>query len=198
MASAATERLGAPPAPRRGFTSHGVFGMALFVFSEVMLFTAFISAFLIVRGGTAPGAWPPAGQPRLPFAQTAVHTLALLASGVALWLAARSGGRRATVASGGPMLAALALGAYFVAAQGVEWAALLREGLTLTSSQAGAFFYVIVGAHALHALAALAALALCWARLRAGRLTPGVFGATRLFWNFVVLMWPVLYLVVYR
>lgn len=198
MAGPVAERLGSAPAPRRGFTSHGVFGMALFVFSEVMLFAAFISAFLIVRNGAAVGAWPPAGQPRLPFAQTAVHTVALLASGVALWFAARSGGRRGTVAAGRPLLVALALGAYFVVAQGVEWAALLREGLTLTSSQAGAFFYVIVGAHALHAVAALAALAFCWARLRAGRLSPGVFGAARLFWSFVVLMWPVIYLVVYR
>ena len=47
------------------------------------------------------------------------------------------------------------LGAFFVLFQGVEWVALLREGLTLTSSTHGAFFYLIIGTHALHAVVAL-------------------------------------------
>jgi len=44
--------------------------------------------------------------------------------------------------------AALVLGAFFVVGQGLEWLALLRHGLTLTSSQLGSFFYLIVGLHA--------------------------------------------------
>jgi cytochrome c oxidase subunit 3 len=182
---------------RRGITDHGLFGMALFVFTEVMLFAAFISGYAIVRRSALPGAWPPAGQPRLPFAQTGVHTAALLASGVLLFLAQRVATRRGLAAAGRPLAGALVLGVYFVVAQGVEWAGMLRQGLTLTSSQVGAFFYVIVGAHALHAVAALVALAVCALRLRTGRLTPQVFGAVQLFWYFVVLVWPVLYLVLY-
>jgi len=182
---------------RRGYVSHGVFGMALFVFTEVMLFAAFISAFVIVRSGAA-GLWPPPGQPRLPFGQTAIHTVALLASGALLYLAERRSRSRGMPAAAGPLLAALALGIYFVVAQGVEWTALLRQGLTLTSSQVGAFFYLIVGAHALHAVVAIGALGVCWTRLRAGRLTPGVFSTTQFFWYFVVLMWPAIYLVVYQ
>ncbi len=187
-----------PAAARRGFTDHAVFGMALFVFTEVMLFAAFVSGFLIVRNNAPPGWWPPPNQPRLPFAQTAVHTLALLASGALLAVAARAHRARGPAAASTPLLGAIVLGVYFVAAQGVEWAAMLRQGLTLTSSQVGAFFYVIVGTHALHAIVAIAALAACWLRLRAGRLRPSVFGAARLFWYFVVLVWPALYLVVYR
>ena len=89
------------------------------------------------------------------------------------------------------------LGVAFVAIQGVEWARMLAQGLTLTSSLIGGFFYVIVGAHALHAVVAIAFLALAWRSLRAGRLSPSVFGATRVFWYFVVLLWPVIYLKVY-
>src|SRR5262249_8559310 len=96
-----------------------------------------------------------------------------------------------------PLLVSIVLGAYFVIAQGVEWAALLGRGLTLTSSQAGAFFYVIVGAHALHAVAALGALLLCWVRMGSGTPKPAVFAVTQMFWYFVVLMWPLIYLVVY-
>jgi len=82
--------------------------------------------------------------------------------------------------------------------QGVEWVRLIGEGLTLTSSTHGAFFYLIVGVHALHALAALVALGWVLRRLRSGVLPPSVFSATALFWYFVVGVWPIIYLRVYR
>jgi cytochrome c oxidase subunit 3 len=193
-----TERPAAPATPRRGFTDHALFGMALFVFTEVMLFAAFISGYTIVRNAAPPGSWPPPGQPRLPFAQTAIQTGVLLVSGGLLYLAHRAARARGLESASRPLLGAIVLGAAFVVAQGFEWMGLLRQGLTLTSSQVGAFFYTIVGAHALHAIVAIVALAACWAALRAGRLRPSVFGATQLFWYFVVLVWPVIYLVVYR
>lgn len=198
MARVLAEPLAAPAAPRRGFTDDGLLGMALVVFTEVMLFAAFISGYVIVRIGTPPGLWPPLDQPRLPFGQTTIHTLVLLASGVLLFLAQRATRARGLAAAERPLLGAILLGLYFVVAQGAEWAALLRQGLTLTSSQVGAFFYVIVGAHALHAIVAIVALSVCWLRLRAGRLKPSVFGATQFFWYFVVLVWPAIFLVVYR
>lgn len=195
---AGTDVLRGPATARRGLTDHGPFGMALFVFTEVMMFAAFISGHSIVRNAAPPGAWPPPGQPRLPFAETLLHTAALLASGVVLALANRAARSRGLAAAGPRMLIAVLLGAYFVAAQGVEWAALLREGLTLTSSHVGGFFYLIVGAHALHAVAAIVALGWCWVLLKRGALRPSVFGTVQLFWYFVVLVWPVLFLVVYR
>lgn len=197
MAAAATDRTFAAGSPRRAL-DHGLIGMALFVFTEVMLFAAFISGFFILKNGVPVGAWPPPDQPRLPFGQTAFHTLALLASGALLYIAHRRAQARGLAAAERPLLGALVLGVYFVVAQGVEWAGLLRQGLTLTSSQIGAFFYVIVGAHALHAIAAILALAACWTMLKAGRLKPSVFGTTQLFWYFVVLVWPFIFLVVYR
>lgn len=187
--------VGAPR--RRPFAENASLGMALFVFTEVMLFAGFISAFVIVQAASPASAWPPPGQPRLPAARTAINTVALLASGVALWMAARRfrGGqpRRAEPW----MAAALALGAFFVIFQGVEWVALLRDGLTLTSSQLGSFFYLIVGTHALHAVAAIVALAFAWGALRAGRLTRSRLTAVQMFWSFVVLVWPALYWLVY-
>lgn len=185
------------PLRREGISGNGVFGMALVVFVEVMLFAGFISAFVIVQHSATPGVWPPPDQPRLPVARTALNTAALMASGVLLVLAHRAFRRREPGAASRLLAWAIALGAAFVALQGVEWAGLLRQGLTLTSSQLGAFFYLIVGAHAVHAVAALIALAWCWRRLRAGRLTASEFGGTQLFWYFVVLVWPVLYVLVY-
>ena len=176
---------------------NGVVGMAIVVFVEVMLFAGFISAFIIVRNSTPPGLWPPPDQPRLPVATTAFNTAMLLASGVLLFLAHRAFGRRGHRPAARRMGIAILMGGLFVAFQGVEWVRLIGQGLTLTSSQLGAFFYTIVGAHALHATAAIAALGIQWRAMRAGRLSPSAFGAGQLFWYFVVLMWPVIYWQVY-
>ncbi len=183
-------------APRRAI-EHGVFAMLLLVFAEVMLFSGLLSAYLIARASALPGTWPPPDQPLLPFASTAINTLALLASGALLWrahVAFRKDEATATRLTGW----ALALGVFFVAFQGVEWARLLAQGLTLTSSKLGAFFYTMVGAHALHAVAAILGLGWVWLQMRAGRVTRSAFGAAQVFWYFVVLLWPVLFLLLYR
>jgi cytochrome c oxidase subunit 3 len=159
------------PRPTVKLLPNGVMGMLLFVFTEAMLFAGLISAHTIVKSGAAGQMWPPFGQPRLPVEDTASNTAALLAS--------------------------VLLGTFFVVFQGVEWAALISEGLTLQSSSYGGFFYLIVGTHALHAIAAILGLAWAWFRLKGGRLTAAQFGTVQVFWYFVVLVWPVLYLRVY-
>jgi cytochrome c oxidase subunit 3 len=169
-------------------------GMLIFVCAEAMLFAGLISAFTIVRAGSV--AWPPPGQPRLPVAATAFNTGVLLASGVALFLAQRTFFRDRAAARR-PLLLAMLLGAFFVLFQGVEWVRLVHEGLTLTSSTHGSFFYLIVGLHALHATAALAVLAYTWRRLERGWLAQDRLAAAQVFWYFVVGLWPVLYGVVY-
>jgi heme/copper-type cytochrome/quinol oxidase subunit 3 len=184
--------------PRRGFTDHVLFGMGVFVFTEVMVFAAFLSAFLIVRNAAVPGTWPPSDQPRLPFERTAWNTLALLASGVLVLLAHRAFERRGEPAARKPLTAGLVLGALFVVLQGAEWTALIRQGLSLSSSQVGSFFFLIIGCHALHAVVALGLLAWCWTGVMRGIVSGPRFGAALLFWSFVVLVWPALWLVVYR
>jgi heme/copper-type cytochrome/quinol oxidase subunit 3 len=91
----------------------------------------------------------------------------------------------------------MGLGAFFVAFQGYEWISLIRQGLSLTSSNHGSFFYLIVGMHGLHAIAGLVALGRSAFELRRGRLTPSSFVAIQVFWYFVVALWPVLYFMVY-
>ncbi len=175
--------------------SNAVLGTLIFVIVEVMLFAGLISAFSIVRT-SALGAWPPPDQPRLPVEETAFNTAALLVSGLLLVLAHRAFRLDASRARL-PLLLAILLGAFFVVFQGVEWLALVREGLTLTSSNHGSFFYLIVGMHALHAVAALIALVYVWLALQRARLIPSRFYAAELFWYFVVGLWPFLYVRVY-
>jgi cytochrome c oxidase subunit 3 len=174
------------------------FATAVFIFTEVMFFTGLISANTITRGNWP--VWPPPGQPRLPVEATAVNTAILFASGFLMLLAGR---RFAAGRSRGALTGALVLGTVFVIAQGYEWVQLLGEGLTLTSSNHGAFFYLIVGFHALHVLAGIAVLGwMAWkmrpsvAGTSAGLSAP-LFQAGRLFWYFVVLLWPFIYWRVY-
>jgi len=192
--STAALRVITDPRPRPVLPS-AVLGMLIFVSSEVMLFAGMISAFLILRA-TAAGAWPPPGQPRLPLEETALNTAALIASGFMLWRARRAFAASPALARR-PLGIAMALGAFFVLFQGYEWVMMIRQGLTLTSSNHGSFFYLIVGLHGLHVAAGLSALSWAWWRLRRGFLAGSTFAATQVFWFFVVGLWPILYLLVY-
>ena len=184
------------PAARREVVPSGLLGMMIFVGTEVMFFAGLISAFTISKAGAPRNAWNlPAGQV-LPLASTAANTVALFASGALLWAAGRQYRARSSAATQS-LLAAIFFGALFVMLQGREWVALIGHGVTLRSSALGAFFYVIVGTHAVHAVAALAGLGVAWWRLRAGRLSCGFFLGAQTFWYFVVLIWPVIYARVY-
>jgi len=179
---------------RTPLVPNAVMGMLIFVFTEMMLFAGLLSAFSIVRAGAV--VWPPPGQPRLPIQATAFNTGVLVASGVALFLAQRTFFRDRAAARR-PLLLAMLLGAFFVLFQGFEWVRLVAQGLTLTSSTLGSFFYLIVGLHALHAVAALAVLVYTWRRLERGWLAQDQLAAAQVFWYFVVGLWPVVYGVVY-
>jgi heme/copper-type cytochrome/quinol oxidase subunit 3 len=184
-----------PAARRRQLAPNGVIGMLIFVFAEMMFVAGFISAHTIVKSG-ALGGWPPPGQPRLPIEQTAINTAALLTSGLVLFFAHRRFSKDAASARV-PLAIAMALGTFFVAFQGMEWVALLSEGLTVTSSTHGAFFYLIVGAHGVHAVAALLGLLYCFVRLTQRSLVLPQLMAAEIFWYFVVAVWPFLYWRVY-
>jgi len=170
--------------------------MILFVFVEVMLFAGFISAYVIIKARAVGSVWPPPNQPRLPFEETALNSSALLLSGVALAIAHRMFLRDGRTI-GAPLAVATLLGGAFVAMQGVEWVALIREGLTFTSSTYGSLFYTIIGAHALHAVVAIGLLAWAFTRASSGQLTREAMSTVAIFWYFVVLVWPFLYFQVY-
>lgn len=183
-----------PRPERREAVPSPVLGVLVFIMTEMMFFGGLLSAHSIAA--TAVPDWPPPNQPLLPIQATAANSLVLLLSGALVYWAGKTWrdnpprGRQL-------MLGALVTGVVFVVVQGVEWVALIGQGLTLTTSTHAAFFYTIVGAHALHAIGGLAALTTLFVRLRAGTLTDGGFWAGRLFWYFVVLLWPVIYWRVY-
>lgn len=169
--------------------SNAVLGTALYIGTAVMLFGGLISAALVLRAGTA--AWPASDPGRLPVAVTGANLLVLLASGGLVWWAQRTPvrGRRRRVLDAGAVL-----GAVFLGVQGAEWVQMLAHGLRMSSGPYAAVFYTLVGAHAVHALGGLAVLFVTAYRVRRGA---GDVAACALYWGFVVLLWPVIYVLVY-
>jgi cytochrome c oxidase subunit 3 len=174
--------------------ANGIVAMMLFVATEVMFFAGLISAFIVTRAGVV---WPPPDQPRLPIETTAINTLMLLASGVMLQRANTALVEFDFARTRKFLTLTIGLGAFFVAFQGYEWVRLINFGLTMRSSTYGSFFYLLIGAHALHAVAALAALSYCYLQCVRGEIPRSVFSTVQIFWYFVVLLWPVLYILVY-
>lgn len=180
------------PTRRPPVVENEVAGMLIFVFTEVMLFAAFISAYTILSSGAPSGMWPPPSDPVVPVGPTAVASLALLLSGGAVFVAGRRPGQAVSW-----LRVAVGFASAFVAWQVVEAVHLIGQGLTLVSSAHGGFFYTIVGTHALHAVVALGILLWTIGRIGQDRMSPALFRAVRMFWYFVVLLWPFLFVVVY-
>lgn len=175
---------------------NAVLGMIIFVIVEVMLFAALVSAYLIVSSSVA--TWPPVGQPRLSVVTTAINSFGLLLSGFLLFKAHTIyHAPQKNIRFKPFFLSALILGILFVVVQGMEWVRLIGFGLTMTSSVFGSFFYLIIGAHGLHATAAIVFLGVLFCRFKKGSLKFSSFWAAEIFWYFVVLIWPVLYVLVY-
>lgn len=178
--------------------SNARIGVLLFLGAEGMFFAGLISAFLVFRVGSI--VWPPPFQPRLPVAVTAFNTVILLFSGYTMHRALhaiRRGNRQGLVNG---LLATALLGTIFLSVQGIEWVRLLQFGLTLSSGVYGSTFYTLIGCHAAHVFGAVIWLLIVLGLARGNRFSAkhhiGV-EVCRMYWYFVVAVWPVLFGLVY-
>ncbi len=191
---------GPPGSPSAAPSAMGtnVLGMLVFIASEAVLFLTLIVTFAVVRAGYPE--WPPSDQPRLPVMMSFFNTFVLLGSGAAMFGAWRSI-RRGRVAYSRRLLnTATLLGILFLVVQGVEWIRLIDFGLTVTQNIYGAVFYVMIGMHALHVFIAVLGLLYVSRRFGKGAYTREAHdGLTMggMFWGFVVLVWPLLFVFVY-
>jgi heme/copper-type cytochrome/quinol oxidase subunit 3 len=180
---------------RKPAVSNVVLGTVIFVITEVMFFTALISAYLVIRAG-AGLRWVPPPDVRLPVEATALNTIALLVSGV-LMVLATSLFARANAKARLTFLGAMILGIIFVIFQGREWLQLISIGLTMMSGVFGATFFLLIGTHGLHALSAILAMIYIWFKMGKGSLQVEQLRALTVYWLFIVSIWPVLYRLVY-
>ena len=187
--------VGTGPRTRKAIVPSSVMGMLIFVTTEVMFFTALISAFLVIKKDQI--TWTLPNNIQLPIETTALNTLVLLASGLFMYFAGKKMIDKDLVATRSWVFKAFILGTVFVVTQGYEWVQLASFGLSMQSSIFGALFFLIIGCHGLHVVAGLVALVVTIKNLGSGKIHLADFRAMQMFWFLVVGVWPVLYFLVY-
>ncbi|MGP8214432.1 MAG: heme-copper oxidase subunit III [Bacteroidia bacterium] len=188
------------PASEKKLIPDGVIGMLFLLATEAMFFAGFISAYLVNRAGIV--VWPPVGQPRLPIEITAINTLVLLSSAITVFLFGRTVKKNASITKNSKslLIISIILGATFLLVQGSEWIKLIGFGLTAHSSIYGAFFYTIIGFHALHVIVGLIVLLYLLSSIikpLAMEVKKNRIVTCSMYWYFIVGVWPILYILVY-
>jgi cytochrome c oxidase subunit I len=170
---------------------------ACFIVSEAMFFLLLVSAYIIFNRTTEPGS---SDSHVLETGRTGFFTILLLASSVTCWRAEqalRKGDRSGFLRWLGMTLA---LGGIFLVNQALEYAGLLRRGVTISSTLFGSTFFTVTGFHGLHVLAGLVVLAIFFAlgqrRLLSSRQSDAL-GAVAYYWHFVDVVWAIVFSVIY-
>lgn len=178
-----------------------MYGMILFIVSELMLFAGFFWAF--GHSSLAPsidigGVWPPRGiQVFNPFEIPFLNTLILLTSGASVtWAhyAILLGNTKQTLYALG---ITIALAAVFTVFQGFEYC---TAGFTISDSIYGSCFYMLTGLHGAHVIVGTLFLTVCLVRASKSQLRPDHhlgFELAALYWHFVDVVWLVVFAVVY-
>jgi len=197
--------------------------MGWFIFSETMFFAAFFGALFYMRWHAVPdlasgdtgalwpdfkGGWPTMGPgiegvvtPMRATGLPLINTLILLTSaGTLLWahLGLKKGARSQFKLG---LILTVALGLVFLALQFSEhYRAYTQLGLTLGSGAYGATFFMLTGFHGLHVAIGATILSVIFARSLRGDFTPDdqfAFLAASWYWQFVDVVWLLMYVLVY-
>lgn len=165
--------------PSRWQGSPHLVAVFLYAASATVYFGALLSAYRVL--GAKAGAYSP-----LELANLVV----LLASGCSLFQAVRGPRERIFW----PLFLTFLLGLLFVLGQALVWQGHLRS-LELLHRR-GAFFYqLFIASHGLHLTGGLCALG--WLTWHKGKVQKQKLAAIAFYWGYVVLLWPLLFLVLY-
>ena len=165
-------------------TSSVRLGIWLFLASEAMLFASLLSAYVLLRSGSA--SWPD-GAGLLDGRRALVHAALLaLATIATLWPPRTGGGAPRTA----PLVAGAALAAAFVVAKTLEYQAKLAAGQAPSTNLLLACWFTLTGVHAAHVLAgAVANVWLATRRHATPRQGEERFTALGLYWGLIDLVW---------
>jgi heme/copper-type cytochrome/quinol oxidase subunit 3 len=198
------------PHPLTGVTS-GKLGIWLFLASEVMLFGALFSSYVLLRVGAADGTWPTGVEAGLNVPIGTFNTLVLITSSITMvmsWASLKMGNPGAFKSYMG---ATIGLGVLFLIVKGFEYSGKFGHGIFPATGWPEAsdpstfygFYFTITGLHALHVfLGILVNLWLLVWGLALYKTEPERFAGrieiAGLYWHFVDLVWiflfPLLYL----
>ena len=198
------------PHPLTGVTS-GKLGIWLFLASEVMLFGALFSSYVLLRVGSLDAYWPTGVEAGLNVPIGTFNTLVLITSSITMvmsWASLKMGNPGAFKRYLG---ATIVLGLVFLVVKGFEYSGKFGHGIFPATGwpEAGdpstfyGLYFTLTGLHALHVL--LGILANLWLLIwgiALWKTEPERFNGrieiAGLYWHFVDLVWiflfPVLYL----
>ena len=201
MAVADTAALQERPAEdhhKPGGISSSLLGMVLFIASEIMFFGGLFGAYFTLR--SAAPEWPPPDNPHLSAPYAAVLTAILVTSSVTMqfgvWAIRKNNQRRLILW----LAVSLLLGAIFLAMQALEYANLIREGMTLSSGVFGSTFYTLTGFHGAHVAGGAAFILIVLLRARSGQFTARYHDTVEMasyYWHFVDVVWIGLFSTIY-
>jgi heme/copper-type cytochrome/quinol oxidase subunit 3 len=175
-------------------------GFVLFLISDVVLFSAFIFAYLYLRN-SVPN-WPPitkTGQqlPRFDVAFAAINSCALFGSGATMHFAMESWKHLNKSAFNLWMIATIVLGIAFLCGQGYEYQ---HVAISWSGSTMGATFFTLTGMHGFHVFIGIIYLITLFIQANSGVYTGSkYFGLTAgtLYWHFVDVIWVALFYLFY-
>ena len=183
--------------PTTGIPSQKL-GVWLFLVSEVMFFTALISAYVVLR--MANPAWPGAeGHLSVPLGT--LNTFVLLCSSLTMVMAHAAVARNQQGALRTYLLATVVLGATFLGIKGYEYNLKFEHHIGPATNIFWSSYFMLTGFHALHVLGGVITNAWFLICATRGRLNPDngyKVELAGLYWHFVDIVWlfvfPLIYL----
>ena len=183
------------PSEHEEHPKHNLTGFIIFLCSESVIFLAFFSGYALLK--TSALNWLPEGVEGLEWQTPLVNTIVLVSSSGTIALAEHFKNRENMLLFRGFWLMSMAMGAYFLYGQAVEWSG-LQFGFT--SGTFGGTFYLLTGFHGLHVATGIMLMGLMLIKsFIPGNYSGGEQGvqATSLFWHFVDVIWIILFLLIY-
>src|SRR3982751_1119135 len=174
------------------------YGMALFIASEVMFFSAFFWAFFSSALSPAEGVWPPKGiHPFDPFEFPFLNTLILLLSGTTVTWAHHSlleGNNKGLIQG---LTVTVLLGMSFTCVQAYEYS---HAAFHFTDGIYPSTFFMATGFHGFHVIIGTCFLAVCLWRATQGHFKTDhhfCLEAAAWYWHFVDVVWLFLFVCIY-
>jgi cytochrome c oxidase subunit 3 len=208
VAQATTEVVPRPTASRPNLVSVGTI---IWLSSELMFFAALFAMYFTIRS-VDKGLGQPWPQANLDLTLASINTTVLLLSSVTCQLGVFAVARGQIRRSGSVFNMArwglrewyvltFLMGLYFVLGQGYEYLALIRDGVTLQSSNYGSVFFLTTGFHGLHVTGGLFAFIFLLGRTYAAKRFTHEQQVSAIvvsyYWHFVDVVWIGLFTTIY-
>jgi heme/copper-type cytochrome/quinol oxidase subunit 3 len=170
-------------------------GMILFVASEAIFFLMLVLAYVNfhkVTGAQAASLLDPI--------KTGLFSIALFSSSFTIWLAEKALAKQSANLVRLWLFMTILLGGIFIGGQGMEYARLLTNNITISRDLFGSTFFTLTGFHGLHVIIGLVLLSLIFGLAVWGhKHEPSHVGmqSVAIYWHFVDAVWVVVFSVVY-